>query len=153
MILMLTGRAEGVTDYDDVAIRSVKDSFKLPKILRLFNRHRSNKSVRFTRLNVYWRDHFQCQYCSTKLAANQLTLDHVIPVSKGGGTNWENVVTCCPGCNVKKGCKSVRQSNMKLNKKPKRPKWSPQMCLRIKDSDPIEWQDWMPRARAETQVA
>jgi 5-methylcytosine-specific restriction endonuclease McrA len=148
MILMLTGRAEIVTEYEDNIIRSVSESFQLPKILRLNNKHKAQKKVKFTRLNVFWRDAFKCQYCLTQLPGEKLTFDHVVPSSKGGPTSWENVVTCCPGCNTKKSDKSLKRSGMKLYKKPIRPDWSPQLCLRLKIDDPDEWFDWLPGSRA-----
>jgi 5-methylcytosine-specific restriction endonuclease McrA len=147
MILLITGRAEIVTEYEDSIIRSVSQSFQLPKILRLNNKHKAQKKVKFTRMNVFWRDAFKCQYCLIQLPANNLTFDHVVPSSKGGGTTWENVVTCCPGCNTKKGDKSLQQAGMKLYKKPIQPDWSPQLCLRLKVDDPVEWYDWLPQSK------
>lgn len=144
MILLLTGRAEVVTEYDDKLIRSTTKSFTLPKILRLYNRHHSNRLVKFTRLNVYLRDDYTCQYCVKKFHFSELTFDHVKPVSKGGQTSWNNIVTCCKKCNTKKGAKSIKETGFKLLKTPEKPKWSATMCLRIKENDPIEWFHWLP---------
>ena len=146
MILLFTGRAEIVTEYQERSIQGVNQSYTLPKILRLFNRHKSEKKVRFCRQNVFYRDNFQCQYCGIKLPMGQLTIDHVHPQSRGGQNTWENVVACCPSCNVKKGNKTPREANFKLRKVPKRPKWSPHLCLRLKKDDPVEWSDWFPLA-------
>jgi 5-methylcytosine-specific restriction endonuclease McrA len=96
-------------------------------------------------MNVFYRDNYSCQYCNTRLALPELTFDHVVPVSQGGPTNWDNVVTCCKKCNSKKGAKSLKEANMKLLKKPKRPSWSPELCLRLKEDDPIEWWDFFPQ--------
>ncbi len=60
----------------------------------------------FTRFNVFLRDKFSCQYCGSN---EELTFDHLLPRSKGGQTNWDNVVTACSACNVKKGGKLLRQ--------------------------------------------
>ncbi|TNE99822.1 MAG: HNH endonuclease [Deltaproteobacteria bacterium] len=144
MILLLTGRAEVVDEYDDFKIRSVTDSYNLPKILRLYNKHLSSKSVKFSRMNVYWRDNFKCQYCYKKFPTSHLTFDHVMPVSRGGGTSWQNVVTCCVRCNNKKANKTPQEAGMTLMKKPVMPKWSPQLCLRLKKDDPSEWTEWFP---------
>lgn len=143
MILFLTGKAEVVNEYQEITIRSVNNNFKLPKILRLFGRHKGELKVRFTRTNVFVRDNFQCQYCSIKMPGHQLTFDHVIPISKAGKTNWENVVTCCPGCNHRKGCRLPHEAHMQLIKRPGRPRWSPHLVLRIKEDDPIEWWHWV----------
>lgn len=148
MILFLTQRAEVVDEYDDLIIRSVSSSFKLPKILRLFQTHKLSETVKFTRMNVFYRDQFQCQYCSTRLPASELTFDHVVPVCKNGQTNWENVVTCCRPCNTKKGSKTIREAGMVLLRKPKKPRWSPELCLRLIEGDPVEWWDFFPQKAA-----
>lgn len=144
MILLLTGRAEVVDEYEDKLIRSVSASYRLPKILRLFQNHKISLNVKFTRMNVFFRDQFQCQYCAIKLPVNELTFDHIIPVSKSGTTSWENVVTCCKGCNTKKGSKSLKASGLNLLRAPKKPRWSPELCLRLSDDDPTEWWDFFP---------
>lgn len=148
MILYLTDRAEVVDEYEDKLIRTVSTSFKLPKILRLFQTHKLSQNVKFTRMNVFFRDQFQCQYCSIRLPATELTFDHIIPVSKKGATNWENVVTCCKACNTKKGSKTIKASGLTLQKLPKKPRWSPELCLRLLDGDPLEWWNFFPNQLA-----
>lgn len=148
MILFLTNRAEIVDHYEDKLIRSVRSSYKLPKILRLFQTHKISQNVKFTRMNVFHRDHFQCQYCEIRLPPHELTFDHVIPVCQNGKTSWENVVTCCKECNTKKGSKSLKEARMKLLKAPKKPRWSPELCLRLLDNDPIEWWNFFPEKLA-----
>ncbi len=142
MVFMLLKRAEVVTEYPNKNIRSVSRSFKLPMILRLNRQHYGKLQVPFNRLNIYWRDNYCCQYCNRVEAISKLTLDHVIPQSLGGKTTWDNIVTCCAPCNVKKGNKSLKEANIKLIKKPTRPKWSPQLCLKLKKDDPSEWDQW-----------
>ena len=148
MILFITGRAEVVDEYEDKLVRTVSTSFKLPKVLRLFQTHKLSQNVKFTRMNVFYRDHFQCQYCAIKLPTTELTFDHVIPVSQNGATSWENVVTCCKACNTKKGSKSLKMANMVLLKTPKKPRWSPELCLRLTDDDPEEWWNFFPEKLA-----
>ena len=70
------------------------------------------------RSNVFLRDKFSCQYCGS---SEELTFDHLLPRSKGGETHWDNVVTACSACNVKKGGKLLKHSGMKLNQYPFRP--------------------------------
>jgi 5-methylcytosine-specific restriction endonuclease McrA len=144
MILLLTGRAEVVTEYDDKHIRSTSKSFSLPKILRLHNKHHTRRQVKFTRLNVYLRDNYTCQYCYKHFRFSELTFDHVYPASKGGDTSWENIVTCCKKCNSDKGAKLLKETSFKLLNEPIKPKWSPVLCLRLKENDPQEWFQWMP---------
>ena len=148
MILYLTDRAEVVDEYEDTLVRTVSTSYKLPKVLRLFQIHKLSRNVKFTRMNVFFRDQFKCQYCEISLAASELTLDHVIPVSKNGATNWENIVTCCRPCNFKKGPKTLANANMKLLKIPKKPRWSPELCLRPLKDDPVEWWNFFPQKLA-----
>ena len=63
----------------------------------------------FTRFNVFLRDAFVCQYCSDRCPAHDLTFDHVVPRSRGGRTTWENVVTACGDCNLRKGSRLPRE--------------------------------------------
>lgn len=148
MVLLVTSRAEVVDEYADRQIRSVSKSFKLPKVLRLYGSHRLSFHVKFTRMNVFYRDRFSCQYCHLQLPATDLTFDHVIPVSKGGKTSWDNVVSCCRECNSKKGSLTLLEAGFKLTKKPRRPKWTPELCLRLKDDDPVEWLNFFPKGLA-----
>lgn len=143
MILLFTGRAEVVTEYDNKKIQAVNCSYNLPKVLRLFVKHRASKRVQFSRHNIFWRDGYQCQYCLEKLPAQKLTLDHVMPVSRGGPTNWINIVSCCSECNTKKGAKTPHEAKMKLHKVPIEPKWSPRLVIKLKENDPEEWLSWV----------
>ena len=142
MILFLSGRAEVVTEYTERQIQGVTKTFALPNILKLHGRHISNRNVRFSRHNIFWRDNFQCQYCKKTELPASLTLDHVLPQSRGGKTNWENIVSCCSPCNTKKGNRLPHEARMKLLKRPKAPKWTPQLYLRLKEDDPKEWGQW-----------
>jgi hypothetical protein len=85
--------------------------------------HDGKRDVLFTRLNVYARDQFTCQYCGRMRSIKELNYDHVVPRSVGGRTNWENIVTSCYSCNTKKGGRTPEQAGMKLRKKPYRPSW------------------------------
>ena len=108
IILLITGRAEAIDSYDEINIRSPRTTFQLPKTLRLFNLHRSSRTVKFSRFNVIFRDNFECQYCGKNGSVKELTIDHVIPISRGGKNTWENVVTACKTCNLQKSDKDIR---------------------------------------------
>ena len=99
-------------------IRSPSIEMKLPSVIALKSFIQPTKHPNFTRFNVFLRDKFTCQYCGNK---KDLTFDHLLPKSKGGLTNWENVVTACSACNVKKGGRLYLKSEMILNKKPYAP--------------------------------
>ena len=76
----------------------------------------------YSKENVWKRDKGICQYCSKKVTKDEFTVDHVIPKKKGGKGTWDNMVTACFPCNNKKDCKSLKDSGMKLMKRPEAPK-------------------------------
>ena len=106
-----------VSNYDRI-IRSPSFNMKLPSVIALksFIKPQSNPS--FTRFNVFLRDKFLCQYCGSD---QELTFDHLLPRSKGGKTNWDNVVTACSSCNVRKGGRLLKNSDMTLYQEPFKP--------------------------------
>ncbi|MBT3982719.1 MAG: HNH endonuclease [Bacteriovoracaceae bacterium] len=144
MILLVTGRATVVKSYEEVFIRSIRDEYNLPQILKLMGTFKRHIEVKFSRFNVYWRDKWTCQYCNERYPKDQLTFDHVMPRCRGGETDWSNVVTCCKDCNCKKGGRLLKDTNFKLKKEPKKPRWVPQMHLRITEDDPEDWTHWIP---------
>jgi len=76
-----------------------------------------------TRQNVFRRDNWTCQYCGQRTKdTSKLTIDHVHPRSRGGDSGWTNLTTACPDCNTRKGNKLLKETNMKLLNKPKKPK-------------------------------
>jgi 5-methylcytosine-specific restriction endonuclease McrA len=107
-----------IVNYYDRVIRSPSFSMKLPSVIALKSYIRPQSNPNFTRFNVFLRDKFTCQYCGNK---KDLTFDHLLPRSKGGKTDWNNVVTACSGCNVKKGGRLFKFSAMMLSKKPFQP--------------------------------
>lgn len=80
--------------------------------------------VTFSRRNLFRRDHHQCQYCGKKPKTADLTIDHVMPRSRGGVSSWENCVLACVSCNTRKGNRTPDEAFMKLAKKPVRPSWT-----------------------------
>ena len=145
-----------VLEYYDSFVRSARDYHYLPAVVRVKFYVKKLKGafdegVPLTRKNVYARDQNSCQYCGSK---KNLTLDHVVPMSKGGGTSWENLVTACSKCNQKKGDKLLKElgSSMKLKKEPYRPSHSEMsryMVGRSAGSAPKEWLDYLPPGTAE----
>jgi 5-methylcytosine-specific restriction endonuclease McrA len=89
--------------YDDWMVRSATWETRVPAVIMLKDMMKRKQTPRFSRYNLYLRDLFTCQYCYTQLPTAKLTMDHVLPISKGGKTNWENIVTACNPCNGKKG--------------------------------------------------
>ena len=107
-----------IVSYYDRVIRSPSFSMKLPSVIALKSYIKPMSNPNFTRFNVFLRDKFSCQYCGSN---KELTFDHLLPRSKGGKTNWDNVVTACSSCNVKKGGRLLSKSGMTLNKLPYQP--------------------------------
>ena len=89
--------------YDDWIVRSSSWETRVPAVIMLKEMYRRKRNPRFSRYNVYLRDMFTCQYCITQFPKSQLTIDHVLPLSKGGKTVWDNISTACMPCNGKKG--------------------------------------------------
>ena len=95
-------RVNIISEYDRV-VRSPNFEIKLPSVISLKEYIPATRRPAFTRFNVFLRDRFSCQYCNEPFPTQELTFDHVIPRSKGGRTTWENVVTSCSACNLRKG--------------------------------------------------
>ena len=107
-----------IVSYYDRVIRSPSFSMKLPSVIALKSYIRPQSNPNFTRFNVFLRDRFMCQYCGGK---KELTFDHLLPRSKGGKTDWDNVVTACSSCNVQKGGRLFISSGMTLTQMPYQP--------------------------------
>jgi 5-methylcytosine-specific restriction endonuclease McrA len=120
--LIVRNKVEVVEEYADKVISNAEKTvqFLMPKVLRLVNLVRSvyKNKVKFSKRNVLVRDGYACIYCGSQ---SNLTLDHVIPRSKGGKSNFENCVTCCRDCNFKKGNRTPKEAHMRLLKRPYRP--------------------------------
>jgi 5-methylcytosine-specific restriction endonuclease McrA len=134
-----------VVDEYDAQIRAQSMIVRIPSIVRLrkaFRRHA--KPVKFSRVNIYARDGYRCQYCGAKCTIAELTYDHVIPRSKGGKTTWENIVSACYACNRRKANRTPAEAGMKLRTTPARPTWMPSVQIRVSArSVPDAWRDYV----------
>lgn len=145
--LLYQGKVEVLAEYDR-EIRSLRFTIKLPSVLRLLRYVKIRKNarqVKFSRGNIYARDHHTCQYCGRKCATDDLTFDHVIPIVNGGSKTWSNIVTCCFECNHQKGGRTPEEAGMRLIRQPKAPEWVPTM-LHITigfRSAPESWRDYL----------
>jgi 5-methylcytosine-specific restriction endonuclease McrA len=124
IVLILKGLA---TSEEETPHYFHSPSFKIriPSVIRLLHyikipRMRDKPP---TKKNILIRDKYTCQYCGKKYKAMELTLDHVIPKSRGGHTRWENLVTCCKTCNTRKGDLSLSRAGMTLLKSPREPRY------------------------------
>jgi len=122
-------------------IRSVRFAMKIPKVivLALYDKL-PTKEVKFTRHNVFLRDHHTCQYCCQQFAESDLNLDHVVPRDKGGTTRWDNIVTSCFKCNTRKDNKLPHEAGMVPAKPPKAPRWRPLFGFKRKGKMDESWE-------------
>ena len=120
--LLLSGKAEAVEASPRV-VRSPSRAFALPAVIRLatFIRKQFLDRVAFNKKNILRRDGYTCQYCSRR--GERLTVDHVLPRSRGGETSWTNVVAACLKCNLKKGNRLPHEVSMRLLREPIHPRF------------------------------
>ena len=109
-----------LSEYDR-KVRSPSVEMALPSVISLKQYIPSNRRPAFTRFNVFLRDKFTCQYCGAPGSAGELTFDHVIPRSRGGRTQWENIVTACAPCNLRKGNRVPKESGIRPRRMPRVP--------------------------------
>jgi len=144
MTLLTLDKVDVVEQYD-AEIRAVSMIVKVPAVIRLrkaFRRHA--KPVKFSRVNIYARDGYRCQYCTARCTIDELTYDHVTPRSRGGRTTWENIVSCCYRCNAQKANRTPGEARMALRAAPVRPAWIPSVQIRVSTkSVPDAWRDYV----------
>lgn len=117
--LVYKGKAEVIEYIKDNPIVTSLGEFKRPSIIKLVNYvYLPFKKVPLTRTNIYRRDGHACLYCGSR---SHLTLDHVLPKSRGGGNTWENLATCCKKCNSRKDNMTPKEAGMKMSQQPYRP--------------------------------
>jgi 5-methylcytosine-specific restriction endonuclease McrA len=114
------GSVDIVAEYDRT-VRSPGFEMKLPSVLALKDFVPNKRTPAFTRFNVFLRDEWQCQYCGGDFKTHELTFDHVIPRCRGGKTSWDNIVSACRTCNLKKGSKTPKDVGMHLKRLPMEP--------------------------------
>ena len=122
-------------------IRTGKLKFGVPDAVRLENYSGMPlKQVTFNRQNLFKRDHHTCSYCNVQPGHGGLTIDHVVPRSRGGANSWTNCVAACYHCNTKKADKTLDEARMKLRRPPTRPDWKPfysSLGARVKRWEPF----------------
>lgn len=129
--LFYKGRVEVLQEHD-AEVRSVSFTFRMPSVVRLLRFvkiRRLSESVPFTRANIYARDDHSCQYCGGHFGTEDLTFDHIVPQSQGGGKSWENIVACCIDCNRRKDNRTPEEAGMPLLRVPRKP--SRTLLLRV----------------------
>lgn len=143
------GTIDVIVEYSE-EVSSPSITWKMPAVIRLHKMPTTQKKgVKFSRVNVYQRDKFCCQYCGRKFPMAQLSYDHVVPRANGGRTIWENIVTACRRCNSKKDNHTCDEAGMWPRMKPRRPDSLP-MTPPIVDLSkaPAEWQGYLGQVAA-----
>jgi 5-methylcytosine-specific restriction endonuclease McrA len=150
-VLVYKGKAE-VIERLDKPLRSSTGSFIWPHVIRLIHYVRVPRAIqrKISRRALFARDGWRCAYCGT--TAGRLTLDHVLPRSRGGESVWENVVTACAPCNHKKGNRLLEEANMELLHLPKPP--APVLFIRLAAPKiPTGWQPYLASWGSATAAA
>jgi len=143
VVLLIKEKAELVEAVDG-AIRSSRLQVSMPAVIRLVYYVRIPRllKVPLSRRSILARDYHTCQYCGARPDRSDLTIDHVVPRSRGGMTSWENVVTACRRCNTRKGSKTPAEAGMALRATPERPRYVAFALLSQLEGNDL-WQKYM----------
>ena len=149
----VSGVAAKLRGPDDDFVRTIYEEIQVPRIVRLLDYDRVPRNkVKFNRRNIFARDMNRCQYCGKKFAAADLSLDHVLPRSRGGAMSWENIVCACVRCNVRKGGRTPTEAAMKLIKPPIKPKASPTLTLKLAHRKYQSWKTFLNEAYWDAEL-
>jgi 5-methylcytosine-specific restriction endonuclease McrA len=119
LVLLLKGVAS-LEEHSAQHVYSSRHTMRMPSVIRLLEYRRiPHQSRALSRKNILMRDRYTCQYCQATQSAGEMTLDHVIPRSRGGGSSWENLVACCHRCNNRKGNRTPEEAGMPLLRQPR----------------------------------
>ncbi|MEM9167763.1 MAG: HNH endonuclease [Planctomycetota bacterium] len=128
-------------------IRTVRYDIAVPRIIRLLGYDRlPAQRVKLNRRNLFARDRNRCQYCGQHFPTSELSIDHVVPRSQGGGDSWTNLVCACIRCNAKKGGRTPAQANMALVRTPEQPKRNPLISMRMGSERYQVWSEFLNNA-------
>ncbi len=136
--------ALGERSDDDDWIRAVNFEIQVPRVIRLLDYDRMPRNtVKFNRRNIFLRDGHRCQYCGKRYTSSRLSLDHVLPKSRGGPDTWENIVCACLKCNVTKGGRTPTEAGMKLLRPPARPHRNPTLSRQLSFRKYAAWKNFI----------
>ena len=134
-------------------VETVAFRIRVPEVIRLrFFGRLVTKNVRFNRRNIFLRDSNTCQYCGRRHDPSELTLDHVVPRSRGGVSSWENLVLACVECNDRKGSRLPSEAGMRLVREPKRPEWATHVGVRLGQNRKPSWERFVEAAYWNTEL-
>ena len=137
-LLVFLKKAEMVADAKGQSLRTVSSSYPMPSIIRLIEYVKlPYRGVLLNRQNIFRRDGHKCQYCG---ATSDLTIDHVMPRSRGGAASWDNLITACRNCNARKGDSTPDEAGMPMKSKP----FKPSFLLFLRDFSGNIDEQWLP---------
>ena len=150
MVLFYEGKVNIVENYPDRTVHSAQAEYPVPCVVQ-FKKFTSKRKrvIKFSRENIWLRDRGSCQYCGVFVDRQKYTYDHVKPRTKGGKTEWTNIVCCCYACNQKKAGRTPAQAGMVLSRKPVKPTELPidlMQTIEWKPGMPSSWTSWLFRS-------
>ncbi|MBI2901820.1 MAG: HNH endonuclease [Planctomycetes bacterium] len=125
-------------------VRTPRRSILVPRVIRLVRYEKVPRNdVKYNRRNVLVRDDHHCQYCGRRFPVSRLSIDHVVPKSRGGGSTWTNVVTACNDCNTRKGGRLPQEASMRLIREPRAPRRNPFVDHQLDSGRYRIWRDFL----------
>lgn len=144
-----------LSQYVDTMRKITTPTFQvaIPEVILLTRFHKfPPRQVKFSRRNIYLRDNHTCQYCGVMPPKDEITIDHILPRSRGGKTTWENVVLACIRCNTRKGSKLPAEAGLRLLSDPKKPHWLACSQFNARSFESSLWQKFIDNAYWNTPL-
>lgn len=139
-------------DFGGGVIRSSRVVLRVPEVLRLTRYERlGGRAVVFSRRNLFRRDRYACQYCGVRPGPEELTVDHVLPKSRGGRSEWTNCVLACVACNTRKSDRTPAEARMALRGKPCKPHWTA-LELGMRGDRRLSWRQFLSQAYWDVEL-
>lgn len=134
-------------------IRTVRFSLAVPRIIRVLTFSRLLRhDVKLNRRNIFARDNNTCQFCGKRFSSSQLSIDHIIPRSRGGRSTWENLICACVRCNVKKGGRTPDEANLRLIRPAVKPRRNPVVTIKLSDKRYASWKQFLDAAYWDVEL-
>jgi len=134
-------------------IHTVRFDIAVPRIIRVLTYARlPQRDVKLNRRNIFARDASTCQYCGKRFTTSELSLDHIIPRSRGGNSSWENLVCACIKCNVRKGGRTPAEAHIRLIKPAVKPKRNPVVSIKLSDDRYASWKQFLDNAYWDVEL-
>ena len=146
--MIYEGTVDVLAEYDEV-LRSPSTTWMMPAVVRLRRSVKRNRSgLKFSRMNVFVRDRFRCQYCGQRFRWGELTFDHLVPRSRGGRTEFRNIVSACKPCNTRKANRTCDEAGMFPLESPRQPDSLPLGLPLLLGAIPTEWAPFVASGEA-----